>query len=97
MKETDDAYEIFQCPQVQTTKKDPVKSFSTLWASAKNLISLIKHENVESIVKTTDVFVKSLGTLATVFIDYDGDEFCQGMIFGKEGSFMLVQIASALA
>ena len=61
------------------------------------MISIIKHEHEETVVQTTDVFIKSLGTLATVFIDYQGDEFCQGLLFGKEGSFMLVQVASALA
>ena len=61
------------------------------------MIGLIKHNDVETIVKTTDVFVKSLGSLATIFMDYNGDEFCQGLIFGKEGSFMLVQIATALS
>ena len=67
-----------------------MKSFDTLWQSGKNVISLIKHEHLENIVEATDIFITSLGTLATIFIDYEGDEFCQGVVFGKEGSFMLV-------
>ena len=82
---------------VKVTKRDPVKSFNTLWGSAKSVIGLIKQEHVEAVVKTTDVLIKSLGSLSTIFIDYEGDEFCQGLIFGKDGSYMLVQIASALA
>ena len=74
-----------------------MKSFNTLWGSAKSVIGLIKQEHVEEVVRTTDVFIKSLGSLSTIFIDYEGDEFCQGLIFGKDGSYMLVQIASALA
>ena len=53
-----------------------MKSFNTLWGSAKSVIGLIKQEHVEAVVKTTDVFIKSLGSLSTVFIDYEGDEFC---------------------
>ena len=97
LKENDDPFEIFRCPPIEPTNKDPVKSLNTLWSSAKGVIGLIKQEDVEAIVKTTDVFIKSMGDLATIFIDYEGDEFCQGVIFGKDGSFMLVQIASRFA
>ena len=79
------------------SKKDPVKSLNTLWGSAKGVIGLIKNQDVEGIVKTTDVFIESVGSLASIFIDYDGDEFCQGVLFGMKGSHMLIEIATGLA
>ena len=98
LKENDDPYAVFECPAVVPSKDGgPLKPFTTVYSSAKNVMSLIREKNIESILKTLDVFVKSLNTFVTVFADYPGDEFCQGLIFGKEGAFMLVQVATAMS
>ena len=76
LKENDDPYEVFQCPAVVPTKDGPLKPFNTVYSSAKSVMGLIREKNIESILKTLDVFVKSLSTFVTVFADYNGDEFC---------------------
>ena len=57
---------------------------------------LVKDQNLETLLSTIDVFVGSASSLIAVFSNYDGDDFCSGIIFGQKGSHMLVQIAKTL-
>ena len=48
------------------------------------------------IVAQIDVFVTSLNDMVGVFSgDYDAGDFCKGLLFGKDGSQMLYNIALA--
>ncbi len=47
-------------------------------------------------IGTIEVFVESLSSLMAVFTDYDGGEFCSGVIFGQTGAQMLTNIAKTL-
>ena len=57
---------------------------------------LVKDQNLETLISTVDVFINSISSLTAVFTNYDGDDFCSGLIFGQKGSHMLVQIAKTL-
>ena len=58
--------------------------------------SMVKDPNIETLVSTVDVFVNSVSSLMAVFNGYEGDDFCSGIIFGKQGSQMLINIAKTL-
>jgi len=50
------------------------------------------------IVAQIDVFFTSLNDMVGVFSgDYDAGDFCKGLLFGKDGSQLLYNIALALA
>ena len=45
-------------------------------------------------VNSVEKFINSIGAIITVFDgNYDGGEFCSGLIFGKYGARMLTDIA----
>ena len=43
---------------------------------------LVKDANLETLLSTIDVFVGSASSLIAVFSNYEGDDFCSGVIFG---------------
>ena len=47
---------------------------------------LVKDQNLETLLSTVDVFVNSISSLVSVFSNYEGDDFCSGLIFGQKGS-----------
>ena len=47
-------------------------------------------------ISTIEVFVQSLSQLMAVFTNYDGGEFCSGLLFGSNGASMLTNIAKTL-
>lgn len=57
---------------------------------------LAKDKNIENILSSVEVFVDSLSSLMAVFTNYDGGEFCSGLIFGSNGAHMLTNIAKTL-
>ena len=49
---------------------------------------------MNKIVDTLETFITSFSTLYAVFAgDYEGGEFCEGLIFGKGGAKMLTELA----
>ena len=52
---------------------------------------------VEKMVNSVDKFINSIGNIFFVFSgQYDGGQFCSGLIFGKYGAKMLTEIADYL-
>ena len=62
----------------------------------KMMSAFIKDQNVEQMISTIEVFVQSLSQLMAVFTNYDGGEFCSGLLFGSNGATMLTNIAKTL-
>ena len=62
----------------------------------KMMGAMMKDKNIENMVTTVEVFVNSLSSLMAVFTNYDGGEFCSGLIFGSTGATMLTNIAQTL-
>jgi len=51
-------------------------------------------ENITKLVDSVDIFVEGIASMISVFSgEYDGGDFCIGLIFGKYGSKMLTDIA----
>ena len=61
----------------------------------KMMGGLLHDPNVEKLISTVEVFINSLGSLMAVFNNYDGGDFCSGLIFGMNGAQMLAHIATA--
>ena len=55
---------------------------------------MIQDKNVDHIIQTIEVFITNLASLMGVFQNYNGGDFCAGMIFGSNGAAMLTQIAA---
>ena len=60
------------------------------------LLGLLKNDEITQTFKTVRVVVKSVMSLVTVADDYQGTEFCSGLLFGIHGSAMLLNIAKTM-
>ena len=56
--------------------------------------TMLKDNNIDQVLQTVEVFVENLSSLLAVFDNYDGGDFCSGLIFGQTGATMLTQIAT---
>jgi|LauGreDrversion4_2_1035121.scaffolds.fasta_scaffold1464334_1 hypothetical protein len=88
-----DIYE-YGCPAAHLA--GPLGNVQQMLAPLKLMGGFVQDKNLETVIQTVDVFVNSLSSLMAVFTNYDGDDFCSGLIFGQNGAHMLVNIAKTL-
>ena len=56
-----------------------------------------KDEKLNSLADTIELFTNAASELEVLFYGtYDGGDFCSGLIFGRSGSKMLIEIAQRL-
>ena len=84
----------YGCPQPHLA--GPLGNINQVLAPLKMMGGLVQDKNLETLLTTVDVFVNSISSLMAVFSNYEGDDFCSGIIFGQKGSHMLVNIAKTL-
>ena len=84
----------YGCPQPHLA--GPLGNINQVLAPLKMMGGLVQDKNLETLLTTVDVFVNSISSLMAVFSNYEGDDFCSGIIFGQNGSHMLVNIAKTL-
>ena len=54
----------------------------------------LNDEKLSSMCDTFELFANGAAELEVLFLgNYDGGDFCSGLIFGKSGSKMLIEIA----
>ena len=54
----------------------------------------MKDEKLSSLCDTFELFANASSELEVLFVgNYDGGDFCTGLIFGRSGSKMLIEIA----
>ena len=96
VRDDDNAFDDYSCdkPEIEKTFIHKMNSFvqpMKLMAGFSNDIW------IEKMVTSVDKFINSLGNIVFVFSgQYDGGEFCSGLIFGKYGAKMLTEIADHL-
>ena len=60
------------------------------------LLGLLKNDEITQTFKTVRVVIKSAMNLVTAAEDYQGTEFCSGLLFGIHGSAMLINVAKTI-
>ena len=62
----------------------------------KMIAGVTKDEKIKSTIEALQAFVFTISDVMSVFTgDYEGGEFCSGLIFGKDGSKMMLEIAQS--
>ena len=60
----------------------------------KLMAGMNKDANIARIIGALEVFISTISEIASVFFgEYDGGDFCSGLIFGKDGTVMMLKIA----
>ena len=63
----------------------------------KMMQALTKDEKMNSLADTIELFANSASELEVLFYgNYDGGDFCSGLIFGRSGSKLLIEVAQRL-
>ena len=63
----------------------------------KMMQAFTKDEKLNTLVDTIELFTNAASELEVLFYgNYDGGDFCSGLIFGRSGSKMLIEIANRL-
>lgn len=81
----------------------PIGAFKGAYEPAKFMLGsmLPNSENkrhVDFVISALDIFIDSLSSMTSLFTNYpEGEDFCQGVHFGQQGSHMLVKVARALS
>ena len=58
---------------------------------------MMKDESTRNMIDTTEMFINYGGDLQTLFAGtYDGGDFCKGLIFGRSGSKLLLQVSDRM-
>ena len=71
----------YGCPQPHLA--GPLGNINQILAPLKMMGGLVQDKNLETLLTTVDVFVNSISSLMAVFSNYEGDDFCSGIIFGQ--------------
>ena len=94
LRDNENIYEEYGCTRPKLQKG--LDNLDQIMGPVKLMGTLIKDQNVQSILATVEVFIESLSNLLAVFTGYDGGDFCQGLIFGSTGAQMLTNVAKTL-
>ena len=94
LRESNDIYEQYGCPEARPS--GPLGNIKDMMMPIKMMTGFIQDKNVEQMISTIEVFVSSLAQLMAVFTNYEGGEFCSGLLFGSNGAQMLTNIAKTL-
>ena len=94
LRNSDDIYDDYGCPKARPS--GGLSNLGQIIGPLKMVGALAKDKNIEHLISTVEVFIDSLSSLLAVFTNYDGGEFCSGLIFGSNGAHMLTNIAKTL-
>lgn len=94
LRNSEEIYDDYGCPKARPS--GGLSNLNQIIGPLKMVGALAKDKNIEHLISTVEVFVDSLSSLLAVFTNYDGGEFCSGLIFGSNGAHMLTNIAKTL-
>ena len=81
----------------------PIGAFKGAYEPAKFMLGSMlpnseNRKHVDFVISALDIFIDSLSSMTSLFTNYpEGEDFCQGVHFGQQGSHMLVKVARALS
>ena len=87
------AFKDYTCgkPKGNSELAKTVKQFQAPIAMMKNMIP---DKSMKSVAESVEIFIGAIIDLENVFMgDYDGGDFCSGLVFGISGAKMLIDIA----
>ena len=85
--------EEYGCPEPKSDGA-AMMGLPDMMTPLKMMGAFVQDQNIKAVVDIVGVFIESVSQLMAVFMNqYEGDDFCSGLIFGSNGAQMLVNIA----
>ena len=91
LRDTPDGHKEFDCPD-PVLHSEAYKKFQQFWAPVQMLVNFLDNEIVRTTVGSIEVFIDSVFKLIGSTKDYPGSKFCSGVLFGMQGSSMLLKV-----
>ena len=97
IRNDDNAFADYSCPKPEIVKNQGFLSqINDMIAPMKLMAGMVKGQDqkLSSIIGVIEPFLLSINEITAIFGgNYDGGDFCSGLIFGKDSSKMLTSIA----
>ena len=74
----------YGCPEAKAA--GPFGNLQEMMGPLKLMTGFIKDKNIEHTFSSIEVFLSSVSPLLAVFTNYEGGDFCSGLIFGSNGA-----------
>ena len=96
-RNNDELQGAYGCPDADK-KTDQAKQMEMLMGSLRTLSTQFGGTKMmESYIEQLETFVGTMNKLAAVFdYNYEGGDFCAGLLFGREGALMLTRVATQM-
>ena len=78
--------EEYGCPEPHSDSA-ALMGLPDMMTPLKMMTAFVQDQNIKAIVDIVGVFIESVSQLMAVFMNqYEGDDFCSGLIFGSNGA-----------
>ena len=93
MRDDEKAFEDYSCDRPKI-EKSFIHTLNSFVQPMKLMAGMSQDPLIEKMINSVEKFINSIGNIIAVFGgDYDGGDFCGGLVFGKYGAKMLTDIA----
>lgn len=90
------AFKDYSCPEVDSADANIGRLMQYI-GPLKMVSEFVQSESLKNLSSTIEMFLVSMRDFMGVFNhEYDGGDFCKGLIFGRDGANMLYQVAGTL-
>ena len=95
LRDNPDGHREFDCPDAALHTDDYLK-FQQFWAPVQMIVNFLDNEIVRTTVGSIEVFIDSVFKLLGSVRDYQGSQFCSGVLFGMQGSRMILNVGKKI-
>ena len=95
LRDTPDGHREYECPDPNLDTEAYAK-LQTFWAPIQLVVNYLQNEIVRSTVASIEIFIDSIFKLIGSVKDYQGSDFCSGLLFGMQGSAMILKVGRSI-
>ena len=86
-----EAHKEYECPDI-VVPENMIKTLENIFSPVKMVLGLVNNEAYSKMWNIIETMMQSIIKLTATVHNYQGSEYCSGLLFGMHGSAMLVNI-----
>ena len=86
-----EAHKEYECPDI-VVPENMIKTLENVFSPVKMVLGLVNNEAYSKMWNIIETMIQSIIKLTATVHNYQGSEYCSGLLFGMHGSAMLVSI-----
>ena len=96
MRGNPEMLETYSCPDPDLKKDAKFVQMQSMIQPLKLMSGMLEDKNIEQMVSQMEELFESFFTLVSIFQNYQGGDFCMGLIFGMNGAQIMTKLASVM-